>query len=156
MELRTSRATIQDLPILLQFEQAIMEYERPFDPTLKPKDASYYDLSELIQSKKAEVLIVESEGKIIASGYASIEKADNYLQHKQYAHLGFMYVDPDFRGRGINKLILDGLIAWAKGEGINEFRLEVYAGNAGAIKAYEKVGFQQHLIEMRFGEKNAK
>jgi len=151
MHLITRQATLQDHPILLEFEQAIIDYERAFDPTIKLEKTSYYDLTVLINSSKSEVLVVETEGKIIATGYARIEKADDCFQHKQYAHLGFMFVDPNFRGRGINKLIMDGLVAWGKEVGISEFRLEVYAENAGAIRAYEKVGFQKHLIEMRFG-----
>lgn len=147
----TRAATLQDLPLLLQFEQAIIEFERPFDPTLKEKDTSYYDLQALIQSTTAEVLVVELEGTLIASGYAKVEKSNDYLKHQQYAYMGFMYVAPEHRGQGLNKVIMDGLVAWGKEKGISEFRLEVYDGNNGAIRAYEKVGFNKHLIEMRFG-----
>lgn len=154
MEPIIRKAYLQDLPKLLEFEQAIIEYERPFNPTLKEEKISYYDLSELIKSKTTEVLIVLVDGQIIASGYVSIKNAVDYLKHKQYAYLGFMYVQPEFRGKGINKRIINGLVAWGKGEGISEFRLEVYAENAGAIRAYEKVGFQSHMIEMRFGEED--
>jgi ribosomal protein S18 acetylase RimI-like enzyme len=32
---------------------------------------------------------------------------------------------------------------------VTELRLEVYAGNAAAIRAYEKAGFSQLIAEMR-------
>jgi ribosomal protein S18 acetylase RimI-like enzyme len=44
---------------------------------------------------------------------------------------------------------METLKAWATTHRISELRLEVYAENLSAIKAYEKVGFQKHMIEMR-------
>ncbi len=32
---------------------------------------------------------------------------------------------------------------------MNEIRLDVYAQNESAIKAYEKAGFEPHLLTMR-------
>jgi GNAT superfamily N-acetyltransferase len=45
---------------------------------------------------------VNLEGSIDA-GYARIEQAKPYLKHTAYAYLGFMYVLPAYRGKGINK-----------------------------------------------------
>jgi ribosomal protein S18 acetylase RimI-like enzyme len=64
-----------------------------------------------------------------------------------------MYVKPAFRGQGINKKIIEALKQWAVSKGLTEMRLEVYMGNTAAIKAYDKVGFTSHLLEMRMGLK---
>jgi GNAT superfamily N-acetyltransferase len=61
-----------------------------------------------------------------------------------------MYVLPEYRGKGINKLILDRLKDWAASQGLTELRLEVYYENLPAIKAYEKFGFKSHMLEMRY------
>jgi ribosomal protein S18 acetylase RimI-like enzyme len=60
-----------------------------------------------------------------------------------------MYTCPDFRGKGINKMIIDTLKNWSTANGLKEIRLTVYDENQGAIRAYEKVGFKKHIIEMR-------
>ncbi len=86
---------------------------------------------------------------IIGSGYARIENAKPYLQHQQHAYLGFMYVDPNHRGKGINKEIIAALSNWCFLQNITELRLDVYENNEAAIKAYEKVGFAKHMIAMR-------
>jgi hypothetical protein len=39
-------ATTNDLHALLQFEQDVIETERPYDPTLKTGYINYYDLKE--------------------------------------------------------------------------------------------------------------
>jgi ribosomal protein S18 acetylase RimI-like enzyme len=88
---------------------------------------------------------------LIGCGYARIENAKQYLRHKRHAYLGFMYVDPVWRGKNINKMIIDALAQWAVSKGIDEMRLEVYCDNAAAIKAYEKAGFSKLIIQMRMG-----
>ncbi len=146
----TRQATEQDLEILLEFEQGVVTAERPFNSTLIDGEIHYYDLKSLIQSPEATLIVAEENNEIIASGYALIKKAEkNYYRFKEYAYLGFMYVKPEYRGKGINKVITDELITWAKSRGINEVRLEVYAQNESAIKAYEKAGFEPHILLMR-------
>jgi len=60
-------------------------------------------------------------------------------------------VAPAHRGKGINKKIMDGLKDWVRSQNITELRLDVYHDNISAIKAYEKIGFTKHMIEMRLG-----
>lgn len=143
------RATEKDLDTLYQFEQGVVEAERPFDVTLKEGLIHYYDLKGLIHSDQAELVVAELDKKIIASGYVRIDPSKDYLAHRHHAYFGFMYVLPEYRGQGVNKRIMDVLRDWAKGKNVNEFRLEVYVSNTSAIRAYEKLGFKQHLVEMR-------
>lgn len=142
-------ATLDDLPVLLNFEQEIIKAERPFDVTIKNGPISYYDIGEMIQDPKSHVVVAEVGGKIVASGYAIPKKARHYLDHEFYAYLGFMYTDEDFRGQGINAVIVEELKNWSHNQGFKEIRLTVYNENQPAIKAYEKVGFKKHIIEMR-------
>jgi GNAT superfamily N-acetyltransferase len=118
---------------------------------LKDGEIHYYDLAELIRSDSAEVVVASVDGEVAGSGYAKIVSAKAYLKFTEYAHLGFMYVKPQFRGHGINKKILENLIAWAKNLGITEVRLEVYDENTVAKTAYLKAGFIPNLLEMRMG-----
>jgi len=143
------KANFKDLAVLLTFEQAIIEYERPFDPTLKAKDISYYDLKGMITAKEVEILIAESQGEIIGSGYAHVMESEPYLKHQKNVYLGFMYVVPECRGQGVSQLIINALKKWSASKGINEIRLDVYSKNTAAIKAYEKAGFSKNLVEMR-------
>jgi len=152
MDAITARtATLEDLDILFQFEQGIIATERPFDSTLKEGHIHYYDLEAMIKAPHIEVMVAELDKKVIGSGYARIESGRPYLKHSLHAYLGFMYVDPEHRGKGVNQKIIEALKEWAISQNITELRLDVYTDNAGAIKAYEKAGFTRHLIEMRMG-----
>ncbi len=146
----TKEATTEDLQTLLEFEQGIVTAERPFNVTLIDGEIHYYDLNHFIQSPDATLIIAEENNEIIGSGYALIKKAEKYYyKFEKYAYLGFMYVKPEYRGKGINKVITDELISWAKSRDISEIRLDVYAENESAVKAYEKAGFEPHLLTMR-------
>jgi len=143
-------ASLDDMDTLLDFEKGIMLVERPIDVTIREDgDVHYYDLAALIESPDAEVVVAEQDGELIGSGYAHIVDSKPYLKHRKHAHLGFMYVKPDHRGKAVNKLIIEALQQWTLSKGVTEMRLEVYHNNPAAIRAYEKVGFMPLLLEMR-------
>ncbi len=140
---------MEDLPILLDFEQQLIKAERPFDITIREDPVSYYDIKAMIDNDDACVLVIEHEREIVASGYAITKRARHYLDHEFYAYLGFMYTHPNFRGKGLNARIVESLKQWADSKGLAEMRLTVYEDNIPAVKAYEKVGFKKHISEMR-------
>ncbi|MBJ7537394.1 GNAT family N-acetyltransferase [Marinomonas transparens] len=143
------KAHLNDLPKLLELEQAVIEAERPFNALTKAVGAVYYDLEALISDEDTQLLVIEVEGDIIASGYIQIRASKSYLQHNHHGYLGFMYVAPQYRGQGLNKKMLDRLIAWGRSQGMNDFYLDVYTENKAALKAYEKAGFTSGVIEMK-------
>lgn len=150
-QLKIRPANHDDLKILLQFEQGVIAAERPFDPTLKEDPIQYYDLPAMIHSDEVELLVAEVDGLVVGSGYARIEKAKIFYKHPRFAYLGFMYVRPEYRGKGVNGAIIAALQTWTLSRGLTELRLEVYYDNLPAISAYKKMGFTAYIIEMRLG-----
>lgn len=142
-------ATRDDLPVLREFEQGIITAERPYDHTLKPDPISYYDIGELIDSQDAEVAVIEIGGEIVASGYAQKKLSRRYLRNEYHAFLGFMFVRPSARGQGLNQVLMDHLLCWARSRDLPEVHLTVYPGNEPAVRAYEKAGFTPYILEMR-------
>ena len=149
MKIEVRKATLDDMPVLLEFEQGLINAERPMDPTIKDGKISYYDVSEFIRGKDSEVYVVEEDGQIVASGCVRIKGDRHYLKHKLIGYLGFMFVPVEKRGKGYNKLIVDALLNWCRERRLYEVRLDVYDVNHPAIRAYEKAGFQRHLLNMR-------
>lgn len=142
-------ANFDDLKELTSFEKGLIDAERPFDTTIARGIERYYDLSDFIQQEDAYLVVALFEGKIIGSGYAQKRKARTYLDHDYYAHFGFMFTAEAYRGQGINQMILNELKLWASQKRLNEIRLTVYPNNLSAVKAYQKSGFEPHLLEMR-------
>ncbi|NSY33636.1 GNAT family N-acetyltransferase [Pseudoalteromonas sp. JC28] len=142
-------ATINDLTTLLGLEQQVIEAERPYNSTIKSQDAKYYDFEKLLTCSNTLVVVGEVSEQIVATGYVQIRASKQQLQHTQHGYLGFMYVAPEHRGKGLNQAIMEHLIAWCKTQNINDFYLDVYSSNAAAIRAYEKAGFTPCLLEMK-------
>ena len=142
-------ARLDDLKTLLQFEQELIRAERPYDECIREDPVVYYNLRSILEDHSMKVVVAESGGRLVGSGYAREAKARTYLDHKTYAYLGFMYTIPEFRGKGVNLRIVEELSLWATSRGLNELRLTVYDENVPAIKAYERAGFKKHIVEMR-------
>lgn len=142
-------ATIEDLPILLTFEQGIVNTERVFDATLKEGEIHYYDIAKMIESENTQVLIVETNSEIVASGFVQILEAEAFRKFEKYSSFRFMYVKETHRNKGLNKMILDGLIKWSDSKNIKQIKLNVYDENTPALNAYLKAGFKKTMVEMQ-------
>ena len=150
-------ATLEDLDVLKTFEQGVIAAERPFNSSIMPDPVTYYDIAQLIESEDSVIVVAVCENSvnevlnesIVASGYAMIRPSRPYFDHKFHAYLGFMYVHPDFRGVGINQEIIAYLSEWSQRKGMKYAYLDVYAENTGAIRAYEKAGFEPSIVNMK-------
>ena len=142
-------ATLDDVSQLRNLEQKLIEAERLYNRLIRESGVRYYDIEALISDHNSILLVAETSNNVIATGYAKIRPSKQSLSHEFDGYLGFMYVTKDFRGRGVNKEIIDRLIAWNREQGVNDIYLDVYADNAPAINAYLKAGFHPSMIEMK-------
>ncbi|MFD2564481.1 GNAT family N-acetyltransferase [Aquimarina rubra] len=148
-------AKIEDLLTLLDFEQKLIEAERPMDSTLKSGEKiSYYDLGEYIKSDHTEVVVAEVDGEVVGSGYGQIRDRKEFFKQPKMGYIGFMYVKEAFRGQGISQQIIQYVSDWFAAKDIHEIQLDVYDQNPRAIRAYEKAGFEKYLVRMRMNVKD--
>ena len=149
VQINIRAANIDDLITLLEFEQLIIEYERPMCADMQESAFNYYSLKDMIESDDAQVVVAEKNKKVVAAGHARIKESRSYLTHQYHSFLGFMYVEQDCRGQGVNKLVIDELKAWSREKGMTVCCLTVFDKNESALKAYQKIGFRNEIIEMR-------
>jgi len=97
-ELNIRKAVVEDQAYLLKLEQKVVEAERPYNLTIKSEGAVYYDLASLLTDDVSCVIVAEAKGHIIGTGYAQIRESKKSLQHCKHSYLGFMYVEPEYRG----------------------------------------------------------
>jgi RimJ/RimL family protein N-acetyltransferase len=149
------KATLTDIPTLKIFKLGLIAAELPMDETIKEDTTNYYDLEALISRDNSQLYVADLDGELVASGYAKIIPDHLYLKHEFQGYLGFMFVPEKHRGNGYINLVLDSLLKWCKSREVYEIRLDVYATNPPAIRAYEKAGFKKHLINMRMDIKDS-
>jgi len=143
-------ANESDLDDLLEFEQALIKHERPFDSTLKQTGKIYYyDLPELIASDDSLVLIADADGEAVGCGFGKLEENKPKFNEKRHGYIGLIYVDENYRRQGIAEKIFEHLFDWFRERDVWETMLRVYHDNDMAVKAYKKIGYKTGLIEMK-------
>ncbi|MFA5675316.1 MAG: ribosomal protein S18-alanine N-acetyltransferase [Christensenellales bacterium] len=88
-------------------------------------------LADLTGNEFARYLVAELKGHVI--GYCSMHTVVDE------GHIMNMAVLPDYRRKGIAEKLLKTMIALS---GLNYFTLEVRMSNFGAVRLYEKLGFE--------------
>ena len=63
------------------------------------------------------------------------------VYQKDWVGLYGMFTESSYRGRGLGRRMLHGLLVWGKNAGASSAYLHVEADNAVALKLYEKLGF---------------
>ena len=77
------------------------------------------------------------DDEIVGLAWAKIEPPD-----ADVAHLYQMWVDPDSRGQGIGRALIDSAISWARDRHVARVLLDVTCGDRPARRLYEAVGFR--------------
>lgn len=144
------KARLADMPTLLKYEQGVIDFERAFNEDIRKEDVKYYNIKSLITGRNSVVFVGEIDSEIVATGYALIKEGLAQFSYNKYTYLGFMYVTPEHRGKGINAKIIDAAMDWSKTREVDHLRLQVYSENDSAIRAYEKLGFKTEIQDMKF------
>lgn len=148
-ELTLRVAASGDLEALERFQQGIVSAERAFDPLLRESDVRYYDIAAMLRDPGVHLLLAEAGGRPVGCAFARIDTAKPWLRHAREGYLGLMFVEESWRGRGVNARLIAVLEEWCRTQGVSEMRLEVYADNLAALRAYRKAGFRPSMLEMR-------
>ncbi|WP_334190531.1 ribosomal protein S18-alanine N-acetyltransferase [Noviherbaspirillum sp.] len=95
-----------------------------------------------IADRSTNVAVVRHEHRL--AGFAIMKYAESE------AHILLLAVHPDQRRKGVGLALLAWLEATARVAGIDLIRLEVRAGNAGAIAFYRQSGFREMHQRKRY------
>ena len=153
MEVTLRQARESDIPLLKLFQKKLVDSERPFDPTIpREGEIEYYSLKELLESKEVNFLVVEAEKKIVGCGFGEIRKNVEWARSKRIGYIGLMFVEEEFRGNKIGKMLVDRLCEWFKEKKVGDIRLKVLKKNIKAISLYQRAGFEEFIVEMRRAE----
>jgi len=149
MGIKIREANDKDLLVLKKFQNKLVEFEMPFDETIKKGTKGYYQVKRWMHSSKSKFMVAEVRGKLAGCGFGRIKEDDSWSINTHIGHIGLLFVEKEHRGKGIGKLIVNELIKWFKKKKIKDVRLQVYAKNVNAIKAYKKLGFENRIIELK-------
>jgi len=120
---------------------------------IKPKSESYakkYFL-ETIHNKKGVFLLAKDKEEVIGYIFAFKKTARKVpiIKQTKWVEVDVLSVRSDYRNKGIGELLMNKVEIWAKKSKISSLELNVWCFNKGAVKFYEKRGYDTYNLKMR-------
>ena len=127
----------QDVPLILEMIRALAEYEHLLDEVVATEEV----LEEwLFDKEKAEVLFPMLEGKEI--GFALYFHNFSTFLGRAGLYLEDLYIQPEYRGRGYGRKVLQKLAQIAVERGCGRLEWWCLDWNASSIAFYKNLGAQ--------------
>ena len=148
------RATGRDLPSIGRLGALIVEQhhrldQRRFLAPWKGTPADYASfLGTQLDHPAAIILVVEDRGDVIGYAFATVEGFDFMSLRGPAGILQDIIVDPNYRGRGLGRMLLDAVLAELKSRGAPMVVLSTATGNETAQRLIAQAGFRRTMIEM--------
>ena len=137
MALTIRFATREDTPLILRFIRSLAEYEKMLD--LVVADEALLE-EQLFEKKNAEVIFAVEDG--VEVGFALFFHNFSTFLGRAGLYLEDLYVDPEFRGKGYGKALLQKLAAIAVERGCGRMEWTCLDWNQPSIDVYTALGAQ--------------
>ena len=151
MEIR--RAERRDIPGMIELLQQVGEVHHQIRPDIFRSGCLKYDEAALEALLKDETrpIFVAARGSFVAGYCFCVCKI--FRHHETFADRSEFYiddlcVDEGFRGQGIAKTLYTHVCDYAKNYDFDVITLNVWCGNDGAQRFYEKMGMTPRNITM--------
>ena len=87
------------------------------------------------------IIVAEENKQIVGYLYAIVESVDNTYKYK-VAKLDALYVQFDYRNKGIASSLIEHFKSWAKLKKVKKLEVNVCSDNIKAKRLYEKAHFK--------------
>jgi ribosomal protein S18 acetylase RimI-like enzyme len=154
MSLIVRRATSADLPKIGRLGALLIAEHHDFDSrrflAAKPRTPADYAsfLSTQLEDPDVAVLVADHDGDVIGYAYAAVEGYDYMALRGPAGVLHDVIVDPEHRGRGVGRQLLDATFAYLKSRGAPRVILWTAVQNEAAQRLFASAGFRRTMIEM--------
>ena len=148
------RATPADLQRIGRLGALLVEAHYDFDPrrflAARPGTPEGYAsfLGAQLEDPDAAVLVADDNGGVVGYAFAAVEGYDYMSLRGPAGVLHDLIVDPEQRGRGVGRLLLDATLAFFRSRGVPRVVLSTAERNDGARRLFASMGFRRTMIEM--------
>jgi ribosomal protein S18 acetylase RimI-like enzyme len=122
------------------------QYDSDLDLTWAQGAKGKEYFTQLVNNPEALCLFAENEGKKI--GYLAASPKIIDYRNSRYFEIENMGVTPEYRSKGIGKMLMQECFAWAKSKGFQKAFVTSYSKNIGAVDFYKKNGFEEIDISL--------
>ena len=146
-------AESRDIPGMIALLQQVGEVHHQIRPDLFRSGAQKYDhgdLEILLKDEKRPILIYDMDGFVAGYAFSILQQiqGDSVLCDRKVLYIDDICVDEEKRGQGIATALYNQVVEFARELGCHSVTLNVWCGNDGAMKFYEKCGMKPQKIGM--------
>ncbi len=135
LTLRPARVSDAE-PICLIYNQGIEDRVATLETELHTPDERSQWMA--VRGPRHPVIVAESAGAVVGWGSLNV-----FNPRPAYQHVAdfSVYVERDWRGRGVGRRLLEGLVEMAREIGYHKMVLSTFPTNASGVRLYESLGF---------------
>ncbi len=147
-------ATNADLPRLGRLGALLVKEHHDFDRLrfLPARNRTPADYASFLVSQLGDpdviVLVADDHGDVIGYAYGAVEGYDYMSLRGPAGVLHDVIVDPEYRGRGVGRLLVDAALAQLKSRCAPRVVLSTAEANETAQRLFARAGFRRTMIEM--------
>ena len=143
----------RDIPGMIDLLQQVGAVHHQIRPDLFRAGAQKYDeaaLNALLTDPNRPILAAEIEGKLVGYAFCILQITENdpVLCDRKVLYIDDLCVEETLRGQGIAGALYERVLEYARELGCDAVTLNVWCGNDGAMKFYEKCGLKPQKIGM--------
>lgn len=148
------RATPADLQRIGRLGALLVEEHYGFDPrrflaaTRGTPEGYASFMSTQLEDPDVAVLVADDNGDVVGYAYAAVEGYDYMALRGPAGVLHDVIVDPEHRGRGVGRLLLDAALEFLRSRGAPRVVLSTAERNEAAQRLFASAGFRRTMIEM--------
>ena len=148
------RARHTDLVSLGRLGALLVQEHHDFDPqrflAAQNRTPAHYAsfLASQLDESNVVLLVAEIEDKLIGYAYAAMEGYDYMSLRGPAAALHDVIVDPEYRGRGVGRLLLTEILSQLQSRNAPRVVLSTAERNQAAQRLFARMGFRRTMIEM--------
>ena len=146
-------ATERDIPGMIRLLQQVGEVHHQIRPDIFRSGAQQYDeaaLAELLTDSTRPIFIAERDGDVAGYAFCILKQtaADPVLMDSTTLYIDDLCVEETCRSQGIAQALYARVTEYARELGCHTITLNVWCGNTGAMRFYEKAGLTPRNITM--------
>jgi ribosomal protein S18 acetylase RimI-like enzyme len=147
--------TSEDAPAIAQLWESLVAFHQTLDsalPGAAPNGAGRYTkrLLQHLDDPYTHALVAEDAGEIVGFMLGMIvDLLPDIFAQEPGGFLADMFVDADYRRRGVGKALVNALQDWFREQGVDHFDWHVAAHNADALAFWRSIGGREVMIRMR-------
>lgn len=147
-------ATRADIPVIGRLGALLVRTHYEFDPerfiAATPRTEQGYGsfLGSQLEERDVIILVAEQQGGAVGYSYASVEGYDYMLLRGPAGVLHDIVIDPEHRGRGIGRMLLDATLMELRARRVPRAVLATAEQNASAQRLFTRAGFRRTMVEM--------